>query len=95
MTNIIDIAFGFGCMLDDDTRLGESTARIDFEYYGNGNGNVHYNGSKGKEIIWMLEQGVATFCEVSKAVGKIISAPQAQRTIEKAIRFVSTLAGMN
>ena len=68
--------------------------RIDFEYNGNGTGNVHYDGTKGKEIIWRLADGVGTMYTVSKAVNKIISAPPFQKAISKAIDAVLSLAGL-
>ena len=68
--------------------------RIDYEYYGNGNGNVHYHGAKGKEVVWKLVDGVGTMCAVSKGLQKIISAPQVQRTISKAVNAVLSLAGI-
>ena len=67
--------------------------RIDFEYNGNGTGNVHYDGTKGKEIIWRLVDGVEITYTVSKAVNKIISAPPFQKAISKAIDAVLSLAG--
>ena len=66
--------------------------RIDLEYYGNGNGNVHYDGTKGKEVIWRLEDGVQTVYNVSKAVSKIISKPSVHRAIIKGIEIVLSLA---
>ena len=68
--------------------------RIDYEYYGNGNGNVHYDGTKGKEIIWRLKDGIETMYELSKTVSKITRAPQIQKAIYKAIDAVLTLAGL-
>lgn len=68
--------------------------RIDYEYYGNGNGNAHYDGTKGKEVIWRLVDGTGTMYTVSKAVSKIISAQPIQKAITKAIDAVLSLAGL-
>ena len=68
--------------------------RIDYEYYGNGNGNVHYDGTRGKEVLWRIENGVETMYVASKAVRKIISTPQIQRAINRSIEVVLSLAGV-
>ena len=67
--------------------------RIDYEYYGNGNGNVHYDGTKGKEILWRLTDGVEKMYKASKAVEKILQTPPAKKALAKAIDTVLALAG--
>ena len=70
--------------------------RIDFEYNGNGTGNVHVHldGKKGKKIIWSLKNGEETAHTVSKSVSKIIKTPELQKAISQAIDNVLSLAGL-
>ena len=71
----------------------KSGERIDYEYNGNGSGNVHYQGSNGKQMLWTLKDGIEATYTVTKAVGALISTPQVQRAISKAITIVRSLAG--
>ena len=68
--------------------------RIDYEYNGNGSGNVHYDGTKGKEILWRVQDGIETTYKVTRAVKKIISQPPIQKAIARAIDTVRGLAGL-
>ena len=71
-------------------RSGE---RIDFEYNGNGSGNVHYQGSNGKHKIWSLKDGIETTYVVAKAVEAFIKTPQVQKAVDRAMTIVRSLAG--
>ena len=76
--SIYEASSGKNNQYDGKSTYNKEGQRIDYEYYGNGNGNVHYDGTKGKEILWRLQDGLETTYKVSKAVSKIISPPSVQ-----------------
>ena len=77
-----------------NSTYNRSGERIDYEYNGNGSGNVHYQGSNGKQKIWSLKDGIEATYAVTKAVEAFISDPKVQRAINKAIIIVRSLAGL-
>ena len=77
-----------------NSTYNRSGERIDYEYNGNGSGNVHYQGSNGKQKIWSLKDGIEATYAVTKAVEAFISDPKVQRAINKAITIVRSLAGL-
>lgn len=70
--------------------------RIDWEYNGNGTGNVHlHTGSSAKVRLYFVDaNGGVTAFEVAKAVTKFINSnPQVQEAMTKALEKVLTLSG--
>ena len=67
--------------------------RIDYEYYGNGNGNVHYQNGAFKEKIWDLVDGKEIFHELSKKLAKLMQNEKVNGIVNEAIKHVIELAG--
>ena len=71
----------------------ETKERIEYEYYGNGNGNVHYEvGRTKKQIVWRLENGREKWFRVPRSTAKRLSNPQVGKAIRKAIDIVRLLS---
>ena len=71
----------------------ETKERIEYEYYGNGNGNVHYEvGRTKKQIVWRLENGRERWFRVPRNTAKRLSNPQVGKAIRKAIDIVRLLS---
>ena len=71
----------------------ETKERIEYEYYGNGNGNVHYEvGRTKKQIVWRLENGREKWFRVPRNTAKRLSNPQVGKAIRKAIDIVRLLS---
>lgn len=71
----------------------ETKERIEYEYYGNGNGNVHYEvGRAKKQIVWRLENGREKWFRVPRNTAKRLSNPQVGKAIRKAIDIVRLLS---
>lgn len=72
------------------------TNRIDWEYNGNGTGNVHFHDANGVKIrLYSVNaEGIITKLEVSKAVLKYIAGnPEVQEAITKALEKILNLSG--
>ena len=83
----------------NNTYRGGSTynkngTRIDYEYNGTGSGNVHYHGTKGKEMLWTLNDGIEKTHMVAKTISVIINSPQIQKAISRAQEIVISLSGL-
>ena len=73
----------------------EKNERIEYEYYGNGNGNVHHEIGRSKTRIWKLENGVEHFFDIPKKIVKVLAkSDEMQSAIDKAIEIVKNLAGV-
>ena len=73
----------------------EKNERIEYEYYGNGNGNVHYELGHAKTELWKLTNGKETYFEVPKAIGKTIASnAKMEKAVVKGVNIVRTLAGL-
>lgn len=72
------------------------TNRIDWEYNGNGTGNVHFHDANGVKIrLYSVNaEGIITRLEVSKAVLKFITGtPGMEEAIAKALEKIQNLSG--
>ncbi|MBQ6549880.1 MAG: RHS repeat-associated core domain-containing protein, partial [Lachnospiraceae bacterium] len=79
-----------------DSLYDKDGGRTDYEYNGNGSGNVHYHLPKTneKKMIWKLQDGKVTSYKVAKTVKRIITKPYIRKNISKAINIVRSLAGL-
>ena len=77
------------------TRLKDGS-RIDYEYNGNGSGNIHHqdpgpNGTKTK--IWSYEKGKGTYYEIPKRLKKTLESEKVVKIINRYIRYIIELSG--
>lgn len=75
----------------------DKNTRVDWEYNGNGSGNVHYevgSDQSSKITFWRItEDGVGEYI-ASKAADKLLSNPKIAKFVEKSINIILQLAGI-
>ena len=76
------------------TTYNRDGTRVDYEYNGNGSGNVHIHNKGIKTVIWQIKNAVEEYFEVSRPLSKILGTPDVSRALMRAIRMVSGLAGV-
>ena len=81
-----------------DTLYNKNNVRIDFEYYGNGNGNVHLHKNGAKYYYDSINNVFRTGASISstlapKAIQTLLYDPKIQRAVTRGIEIIQSLGG--
>ena len=87
---------GYGSKYRGGSTYNDDKTHIDYEVYGegNGNGNVHLQQGKNKYKIFELDNHIPRNLPIDDKIRELINkTPKISRAIDKAIKFVINLGG--
>ena len=81
-----------------DTLYHKNGVRIDYEYYGNGNGNVHLHKNGAKYYYDSINNTLRTTASISSAaapaaIQKLLYDPQIQKALTRGSEIIQSLGG--